>query len=140
MSKIRIVYATKTRHSKKLALAIGAALNVRAENVSENPAPEETDLLFIVGGLYGGTSLPELLDFVSKLDKNKLKSAVLVTSCAAKKQGQDNVRKLLEEKKIPILDEFICLGSFLLMKAGHPNKEEIQAAAAFAVRVSERII
>lgn len=139
MSKIRIVYATKTRHSKKLALAIGSALNVRAENVTENPAPGETDLLFIVGGLYGGTSLPELLDFVSKLDSSKVKNAVLVTSCAAKKQGQDNVRKLLEEKKIPVLDEFICPGSFLLMKAGHPNKEEIQAAADFAVRLSERI-
>ncbi len=139
MSKIRIVYATKTRHSKKLALAIGNVLNVRAENVSENPAPGETDLLFIVGGLYGGASLPELLDFVRKLDSSKVKNAVLVTSCASNKQGQDNVRKLLEEKMIPVLDEFICLGSFLLMKAGHPNKEEILAAVDFAVRLSERI-
>lgn len=139
MSKIRIVYATKTRHSKKLALAIGNAFNVRAENVSENPAPGETDLLFIIGGLYGGASLPELLDFVRKLDSSKVKNAVLVTSCASNKQGQDNVRKLLEEKMIPVLDEFICLGSFLLMKAGHPNKEEILAAVDFAVRLSERI-
>lgn len=47
MSKLRIVYATKTRHSKKLAQAIGNALNTPVENVSDNLLSGEADLLFL---------------------------------------------------------------------------------------------
>lgn len=140
MSKISIIYATKTKHSKKLAIAMGKALNIPAENVVDHPSVEDADLLFIVGGIYGGQSLPELLDFVQKLDSHKIKKAALVTSCTAKKQGQDGVRKVLEEKNIPILDEFICFGSFLFLKAGHPNKDEIQEAVDFSVQLSKKVL
>ncbi|SHO43004.1 flavodoxin domain-containing protein [Anaerocolumna xylanovorans] len=139
MSKSRIVYATKTRHSKKLALAMGKALNVQADNVADNPALEEVGLLFIVGGIYGGGSLPELLEFVKKLDKEKVKKAALVTSSATKKQGQDMIRKLLEEKGIPVAEELLSQGSFLFMKIGHPGKDDVKEAAEFAVRLSERV-
>lgn len=73
MSKVRIVYATKTKHSKKIAMAMGKALNVPAQNIADHPSIDETDLLFVVGGIYGGKSLPELLDFVGKLDGGKIK-------------------------------------------------------------------
>jgi hypothetical protein len=66
------VYATKTKHSQKLAQAIGNAFNIKAENVSDNPVQRETDILFIVGGIYGGESLPELLAFMKKLDREKI--------------------------------------------------------------------
>jgi flavodoxin len=139
MSKSRIVYATKTRHSKKLAQAIGTALNIPAENVSDNLLSGEADLLFLVGGIYGGESLPELLAFVKSLDREKIKSVVLITSCASKKQGQDTVRKILQDKEISVADEFICQGSFLFFKIGHPNKADIQEVVAFAVKMSELI-
>ncbi len=133
MSRLRMVYATKTGHSKKLAQAAGKALNIPAEKVSEHLLPQEADLLFLVGGIYGGESLPEMLAFVKGLDKEKIKKVVLITSCASKKQGQNTVRRLLEEKGIPVADELICQGSFLFMKIGHPNKDDIREAVDFAV-------
>ncbi|MCQ1530494.1 flavodoxin domain-containing protein [Lutispora saccharofermentans] len=139
MNKFRIVYATKTRHSKKLAEAIGKALNIKADNVSDNPALEDVDLLFIVGGIYGGGSLPELLDFVKNLDGGKIKSAALVTSCVSKKQGQDSIRKLLDEKNIKVMDEILCQGSFLFIKFGHPNSADIQEAVDSAIRLSKKV-
>lgn len=139
MSRLRVVYATKTRHSQKFAQAIGNALNIQADNVSDNPVLGKADLLFLVGGIYGGESLPELLAFVKNLDGEKIESVVLITSCASKKQGQDTVRKLLEDKDIPVADELICQGSLLLFKIGHPNKNDIQEAVNFAVRLSEKI-
>ncbi len=138
MPKISIIYATKTRHSKKIAEAIGKALNIQALNVSTRPVLEDTDLLFIVGGIYGGESLPLLLDFVKALDRGKVKRAALVTSCASKKHRQDSVRKLLQQKGIEVLDEIICRGSFLFIGFGHPNKRDIEEAVNFAVRVSEK--
>jgi len=137
MSKVRIVYATKTKHSRKLAQAVGKALGTTPENVADNLTNVEADLLFIVGGLYGGQSLPELLAFTEGLDKEMIRQVALVTSCASGNQGQSSVRKILEDKGIPIIDEFICLGSFLVVKMGHPNQEEIRKAADFALRIAE---
>ena len=137
MSKVRIVYATKTKHSKKLAQAIGKVLGATPENVADNLNKVEADLLFIVGGIYGSQSLPELLSFVEDLDNEKIGKVALVTSCASGKQGQDSVRKILEEKGIPVVDEYICLGGFLIMKMGHPNQEETQQAINFALKIAE---
>ena len=136
MGKIRIIYATKTGHSKKIAEAMGKALYVKAENVSTRPVLEDEDLLFIVGGIYGGESLPLLLNFVKALDRGKVKRAALVTSGASKKHRQDSVRKLLQQKGIEVLDEIICPGSFLFIRFGHPNKRDIEEAVNFAVRLS----
>ncbi|HPU00360.1 MAG: hypothetical protein GX890_02755 [Firmicutes bacterium] len=136
MGKIRIIYATKTGHSKKIAEAMGKALYVKAENVSTRPVLEDVDLLFIVGGIYGGESLPLLLNFVKALDRGKVKRAVLVTSCATKKHRQDSVRKLLQQKGIEVLDEIICPGSFLFIRFGHPNKRDIEEAVNFALRIA----
>ncbi|HBN95649.1 MAG TPA: hypothetical protein DDZ66_05060 [Firmicutes bacterium] len=137
VENIRVVYATKIKHSKKIAEDISLALNVQAQNVTDNPRVEETELLFIVGGIYGGDSLPELLNFVHDLDAKKIGKAALVTSCASKKQGQTKVRKILEEKGIEIVDELLCQGSFLFFKWGRPNQADVQEAVDFARRLQE---
>lgn len=138
MSKIHIVYATKTKHSKKLAHAIGERLNVKPDSVLDKPLYEDVDLLYIVGGIYGGESLPELIDFVKDLNNEKVKKVALITSCVSKVQGQKTIRTVLEDKKISIIDEHICQGSFLFFKMGHPNKHDIEEAADFAFKLSER--
>lgn len=138
MSKIHIVYATKTKHSKKLADAIGERLNVKPDNVLDKPLYEDVDLLYIVGGIYGGESLPELIDFVKNLDSERVRKVVLITSCVSKVQGQKTIRTILENKNIPIIDEHICQGSFLFFKMGHPNKHDIEEVADFAYNLSER--
>jgi flavodoxin len=136
MNEIGIVYATMTKHSRKLATAIGRALHAEAENVKENPSLKEAGLLFIVGGIYGGESLPELVNFLNGLDGRSIKRAALVTSCASKKQGQNSVRALLEAKGIEVAGELICKGSFLFMGLGHPNKSEVEEAVRFACRLA----
>lgn len=135
MEKIAVIYATKTKHSKKLAEAIGAALGVKANNITENPALHNIDLLFIVGGIYGGASLPELLDYVKELKAPALKRAVIVTSCASGKQPQDAVRRILEDKGIEVIDEFVCKGAFLFVSINHPNAKDLEQAKDFALKI-----
>ena len=137
VKKLGILYATMTGHSRKIAKAIGEALDVQALNVGARPAFADVDLLFIVGGIYGGRSLPALLNYVKALDKDSVRRAVLVTS-SARKQKQDDLRKLLHEKGIEVLDEFTCPGSFLFLSFGHPNKEDIEQAVDFAVKISAK--
>ena len=137
MKNVSIVYATKTKHSKKIAEAVAAVLGVPAQNVADQPRIGETDLLFIVGGLYGNESLPEMLDFVSGLERGTIKSTALITNSLANAKGQDSVRSRLQGKGIPVVDEFRCVGGLLLIRVGHPNKAEVQQAVDFAVRLAK---
>lgn len=127
MSKVSIVYATMTKHSKKLALAIAEELGIEAVNVTEESKPEKVDLLYIVGGIYGGTCNPVLLSFVNKLDKDMVKKVVLVTSSVSESgRCQKQLKTILHEKEIQLLDEITCTGGFLFIKLVHPNKKDIQ--------------
>jgi len=135
MERIAVLYATRTKHSKKLAEAIGTAFEVEAKNITEHSDLHDIDLLFIVGGIYGGVSMPELLDFVKGMEAPALKHAALVTSCASGKQRQDAVRRILEEKGVRVLGEFVCKGAILFVSFPHPNAKDLEAAADFALKI-----
>ncbi len=127
-----VIYCSKTGHSKKIAQAVADELHVHAENVKENPDIGEVDWLFIVGGVYGGASDSQLIEYVSQLDGDKVHNAVLMTSCLSQKMKQDKIREILVEKGVNVHDdEFLCKGNFLFFGLGHPNQGEIRAAARF---------
>ena len=139
MAKTAVVYATKTKHSKKLAEAIGSALDVKAENIADNPVLTDVELLFIVGGIYGGESLPALLEYLKGLDDvSSLKRAALVTNCASGKQKQAAVREALEQKGITVVGEFVCKGALLFVAATHPNSKDINSAKDFALKIASQ--
>ncbi|MFB0919809.1 MAG: flavodoxin domain-containing protein [Oscillospiraceae bacterium] len=140
MNEISIVYATMTKHSKKIAEAVGAALQVKAQNIKESPVLGETGLLFIVTGIYGGENMPELLEFVKKLDGTKVNNVALITSSVSiKGKQQGSIRKLLEEKEIKLLGNYHCFGNFTVVKLGHPNKTEISRAVDFAKALAKGV-
>jgi len=137
----QLIYATKTGHSKKIANAIAAELGIECNNITDHPTLKDVDLLYIVGGIYGGKSLPEMIDFINTLDSKQVKKAVLITSCVSKKQGQTEIRTILRQKNIAVLnEEFICQGNFLLFGMGHPNQADIDEAILFAKTASDNFI
>ncbi|KNZ43295.1 flavodoxin domain-containing protein [Acetobacterium bakii] len=137
----QLIYASKTGHSKKIANAIAAELGIEINNVTDHPTLKNVDLLYIVGGIYGGKSLPEMIDFINTMDNKQVKKAVLITSCVSKKQGQTEVRQTLTEKGIAVMPaEFICQGNFLLFGMGHPNQADIDAAVLFAKNAADDFI
>ena len=132
MGKTGIVYATKTKHSEKLAEAIGSALNIKAENIASQTQFTDIDLLFIIGGIYGGESMTELIEYVRKLDPSMVKSVALVTNCGSGKQKQITVRKILEDNGIKVIDEFVCRGAIFFVALRHPDAMDLEKAADFA--------
>jgi len=132
MSKNRIIYATMTKHSKKIAGAIAEKLHLPMQNINERPVLSQTDTLFIVSGIYGGESKPELLEFARQIPKDMVKQVVLITSCTSEKEGQGSLRAVLQEKGIHVKEEFTCKGSFLFKEFGHPNQADIANAVDFA--------
>lgn len=130
--EIGLAYATKTKHSKKIAESIADELQIEAKNISIHPSYDNVDLLFLAGGIYGGESLPEMIDFAKKLTPQQVKNVILVTSCVSRKSYQETVRKHLTANGINVIDEFMCQGNFLFVGVGHPDQKDIADAVAFA--------
>jgi flavodoxin len=131
----RLVYCTKTNHSKKIADAISTACSIPAENVTSNPVIKKVDLMILVGGIYGSQSLPEMIHFVQSLDQKSVRKVALMTSCVSKRHTQKEVRNILMNKGIVVVDEFICQGNFLFFGLGHPNKTDMENAVIYAKEV-----
>jgi len=127
-----VIYYTKLGHSKKIAQAIAEELDVRAQDIRNSPQLDDIDRLYIVSGIYGGLSAPELLDYLKTVDPNQIKKAFLLTSSGGKTTPATNVRALLMERGIPVAEEeFTCQGAIFLFGMGHPNKADIQNAIQF---------
>jgi len=133
--KVALIYATKTGHSKKIALAIEKEFRIQAMDIKTNPKLESVDLLYILGGVYGAKSAPELIEFVRSFDSQQVKRVALMTSSAGKTITQKEIRTLLVNKGIAVLeDEFTCQGGFLFVGVGHPNVKDISNAIEFVKR------
>lgn len=130
---IVVLYRSMTGHSKKIAKAIAAELGVEAQNIKAKPELNGIDLLFVVGGIYKGKSMPDMIEYIKTLNPDKAKKAVLITSSASDKKGQNDVREVLLSNNIEVVPEECRLrGNFLFIKLGHPNKTEIAEAISFA--------
>lgn len=138
MKKVNVVYATKTQHSKKLAEAIAKEFSVTAKNVEKFPEPEESDLLYLVGGIYAGKSNPMLLSYAERLNTSFARKVILVTSSVSiSHRSQRDLYALLRKRGIDVADEITCTGGLLFLKFTHPNKVDIQTIVKAAKDVSK---
>ena len=136
MDRVRVVYATKTKHSKKLAEAIGKELGVDVINAAVCSPIKEMDTLFMVGGIYAGKCNPTLVACAETLDSSVVKQVVLVTSSVSSSQRcQKEIREIIEKKDIKILGEISCPGNFLFVKLGHPNAKDVQHVVSEAKKI-----
>ncbi len=134
--KISIIYYSKLGHSKKIARAIAQELDVQAYDIRENPQLTNVDLLYVVSGIYGGKSAPELLEFLRTLDQ-QVKRAVLLTSSGGKTTRAAEVRTALTELDIPVAEEeFTCQGAIFFFGMGHPDKADLQNAIQFVKNIA----
>lgn len=127
-----VIYATKTGHCRKIASAVANAIGTKAMDISTNPEINNIDLLFVVGGIYGGKSAPELLEYVGKLQKEHIKKAVLITSSVSQSAKSEELLCVLTAQGIEVAEEFKCRGAFLFVGLGHPNNNDIEETVAFA--------
>lgn len=135
-----VIYSTMTGHSKKLANSVAGALGVSAENIKESK-DIKTDLLFLVFGIYSGVISPEMQKLISEISAENAKNVCLIMSSCSQNFSKVTVKETLKDRGINVLDEqFSCLGGFLLMKMGHPNKSEIADAVDFAKNIANKYI
>lgn len=131
--KIEIAYKSK-RNTKKIADVMGEAINTVPFEIGGTKILEDADILYLGCGIYGGDVLPEVKEFVTTLDPQKIKKIVLFMTCAT---GKDQAKKLKEQIRSQgfNLEErtFCCKGkSFIFVNRNCPNKADLDQAVKFA--------
>ena len=86
-----IRYYTKTGNTKKLAEAIGSAINVEAKTVDE-PLSEDVDILFLGSAVYAAGIDSKIKDFIANINVNvgevvNFSSAALIESTYKQEWG-----------------------------------------------------
>lgn len=127
----QILFATMTGHSRKLAKAIAGETGLPLFDLKEKPTLPPCDLLFVISGIYGGASKPELLRFAAELPPEKAGRVALITSSTTRAAPADLIEALEKAGHTVDKDGFLCRGSFLFLAWGHPDKGEIRGAVEF---------
>lgn len=132
--KIAIRYYTKTGNTKKLAEAIGSAINVEAKTVDE-PLTEDVDILFLGSAVYAAGIDERVKEFIENIDVNVGK-VVNFSSAALIESTYNQVKKQVEQKGLKMSeDEFHCRGAFKFVHRGHPDETDLKNAQEFAKRI-----
>ena len=132
--KIAIRYYTKTGNTKKLAEAIGSAINIEAKTVDE-PLTEDVDILFLGSAVYAAGIDERVKEFIENIDVNVGK-VVNFSSAALIESTYSQVKKQVEQKGLKMSeDEFHCRGAFKFVHRGHPDETDLKNAQEFAKRI-----
>ena len=132
--KIAIRYYTKTGNTKKLAEAIGSAINVEAKTVDE-PLTANVANLFLGSAVYAAGIDKRVKEFIENIDVNVGK-VVNFSSAALIESTYSKVKKQVEQKGLKMSeDEFHCRGAFKFVHRGHPDETDLKNAQEFAKRI-----
>lgn len=132
--KIAVRYFTRSGNTKKLALAIAESVGVDAKEVSV-PLEEHVDILFLGSSVYAAGVDEAVKRFIDE-NREKIGTLYNFSTAALISSTYKQIRKIAEEKGVKLAEEeFHCRGSFAVMHKGHPNRDDLDAAAAFARKV-----
>lgn len=132
--KIAIRYYTKTGNTKKLAEAIGSAINVEAKTIDE-PLTEDVDLLFLGSAVYAAGIDKRVKEFIESINVN-VGEVVNFSSAALIESTYKQVKKQVEAKGLKMSEnEFHCRGAFKFVHIGHPDETDLKNAQEFAKKV-----
>ena len=132
--KIAIRYYTKTGNTKKLAEAIGSAINVEAKTVDE-PLTEDIDILFLGSAVYAAGIDQKIKDFIKNINVN-VGEVVNFSSAALIESTYKQVKKEVEAKGLKMSEnEFHCRGAFKFVHRGRPNDDDLRNVQEFAKRI-----
>ena len=130
--KIAVRYYTKTGNTKRLAEAVGKAVDAEALPIS-SPVEEPVDILFLGNSYYAFSIDPEVREFIRKLDKSKVGKIVNFGTAAMLNSTYKKVKAEADKVGIPMDQrEFHCKGEFKGLHKGKPDESDLRAAAEFA--------
>ena len=128
-----VVYYSMCGSTKKVAEAIAAELDVKAENVKVKEWLTKGSFVFLGYGCYAGKPGKGLQEFIARNDFKGMQVALFGTSANGRGDEVRVMEELLKWEGALIRGSFYCKGRFFfLFNRGHPSDEELAKAREFA--------
>jgi len=123
---IKVRYYSRSGNTKLLAEAIAKGANVRAVSIDEKDSMiyDKTDILFIGGALYAYGLDKKLKDYISRLDAQNIKKAIVFSTSWISKHAIDLLKEALKEKGIEVFENYLYFRN-------KPTEEELDKARNF---------
>lgn len=138
--KINVIYKTKTGKSEVLANIVAKMLNVKAIDINRPHTLEETDLLFIGAGVYGGKVDNALLDYIDNLPSNKIKGAAIFTTSFSGNDHSELLVNILKQKGIQVFPlRFSCKKRVFIFNLKSPDEVDKKNLENFVSKVLNSI-
>lgn len=129
--KIAVRYLSKTGNTKKLAEAIAGKLGVEAAEISE-PIHEPVDILFLGSAVYAAGVDEQVKRFL-KENREQIGTVAGFSTAALISGTYRQIQRICAELEISLEEsQYHCKGKFGPMHTGRPNKNDCDAAAAWA--------
>ncbi|MDR2633907.1 MAG: hypothetical protein LBC51_09865 [Treponema sp.] len=133
----KVIYATRTGNTKKLALAVAKGADADAQSVDEAGDISGVDTLFVGASVYAGKIDEKLRRFLGKLTPENVQRVAVFGSAMSGKSALAEIRALLSANGIAVSGkEFFCKGRFLLFNRNHPDAGDLANAETFAREMS----
>lgn len=131
--KVQVRYYSRSGNTKVLADAIAKGANVKAVSIDDDNAliDEKTDILFIGGALYAYGLDSKIKKYISDLDANNIKKAVVFSTSWISKYSIDLLKKELAKKNIDVSEEYIYYKN-------KPNSNELKEAEETTKKILEK--
>ena len=106
-------YYSRSGNTRKVAEYIADAAGVSAVSVDSPEAPisDRVDTLFIGGALYAYGIDDNLKKYIATLSSDKVSKAAVFSTSWLSKHALDLIRKSLEDKGIPVVNETLYFKS-----------------------------
>jgi flavodoxin len=127
-----VVYFSRGGNTKKVAAAIAEELGTAARDIRAVDKVEENSTILLGTGCYGAVVAKDIMDFIERNRLQGRKIALFTTSLLGLGQEVTLMEKQIRDKGVEITEHFDCAGSFLGMKKGHPNADDLEKAREFA--------
>lgn len=137
-----VVYFSRTGSTQKVTEAIAQAIGSTYCSITDYPAQQSADLLFIGGAIYGGQIDPELVSFIERLSAQNVGRAAVFATYAypgppeVMGRAEAMIKAALKKRGIPVVSQsFRCRGCFLIFGRKRPDEASLRDAGAFAAAV-----
>ncbi|MDO4866228.1 MAG: flavodoxin family protein [Clostridia bacterium] len=129
--RIEVRYYSKNGGTKKLAEAIGQALDTEAKTVDVK-LEKYADVVFLGSSVYKGKPDPAVVKFIADNAKN-IGKIVVFGSAGTKKSTFPAIKSAAAGNAVKTAEMFFqCKGEFLFLNKGRPNDQDCRDAADFA--------
>ncbi len=128
-----VVYYSMTGNTKKVAEAIAAELEVKAEDVRTKGKLAKGSFLFLGSGNYFPLPGRGVKKFVAGNDFNGRQVALFGTSGGGKGREVEALEKMVTAKGAKVMGKFYCKGKlFFFINRKHPDDKDRKNARKFA--------